>query len=654
MTIKIFFEDYYDKVLAAWLGKSIGGTVGACVENQKAYHHFTEDDIWPSKIIPNDDLDLQLLWLEAMQEEGLELTSEQMAKFWQQKCWYNFCEYGVFLNNIQRGIWPPLSGQWNNDFFGESEGCVIRSEIWGLISPGNPALAASMARKDAVIDHYGLSVDIEAFWAAAMSAALIDPDLDQQIKSACSVLDLSNPAVEAVAYVKWICSKTQDHKKAWRLLIRRYGHRDASKAITNHAIVLLSLWLGRGDFKKTLVLAVNSGWDTDCTAATAGALLGASKGLAGLPGDWVEKVGQRVLCGIEINHKEALFSDIAKETCFLGLQMAKYKNSRIQFLDSPHIESVHKNPPRQPIEINIEYSSLPVLRTNRPTLITIKLINHTDYSQNGKLMLLPECNADCIPSEYSVHIEARCQIELACQIKIKDNEWIKDKNLFSAIWQSSQNHRIAKTFGLVGARRWLVYGPYWDMWDVKKYKECPYNNNKIKCLAGQVGLATDYYNQYAFLDKEYLDEGRLLHEDIPDEMPTLFETGEDIIRGHDISGFRGQCCYYLTRTICSEQRMGRTALFVGRSSPYRLWIDGELISEDSNSRCWAMHEDEGIHANLTGQPQRVVIKITPQTEDFTFSLLFIIAGDKTQRTGISYIYDGLSDKKPPDRCFMLI
>ena len=65
---ELLFSQYQDHVLAGWLGKSIGGTVGACVENQKTFHNFNEDTIWPAKIVPNDDLDLQILWLEAMQE----------------------------------------------------------------------------------------------------------------------------------------------------------------------------------------------------------------------------------------------------------------------------------------------------------------------------------------------------------------------------------------------------------------------------------------------------------------------------------------------------------------------------------------------------------------------------------------------------------
>ena len=95
--------------------------------------------------------------------------------------------------------------------------------------------------------------------------------------------------------VRKICRETPEPKQAWRRVIRRWGDNDASKAITNHAIVLMSLFLGDGDFKRTIQLCVNAGWDVDCTAATAGALLGALTGTAGLPNDWREKLGPNLL-----------------------------------------------------------------------------------------------------------------------------------------------------------------------------------------------------------------------------------------------------------------------------------------------------------------------------------------------------------------------
>ena len=169
--LTLTYQDYYDKVLAGWIGKSLGGIVGAPYENHKQFNKVTPETLWPTILYPNDDLDIQVVWLEALQELGLYLTSVDLAKFWQDRCFYTCCEYGIFLHNYQRGIEPPLSGTWNNPFFIASEGCPIRSEIWGFICPGNPRLAAEYAALDGCLDHGHVSIEIEQFLAAAAAEA---------------------------------------------------------------------------------------------------------------------------------------------------------------------------------------------------------------------------------------------------------------------------------------------------------------------------------------------------------------------------------------------------------------------------------------------------------------------------------------------------
>lgn len=92
------------------------------------------------------------------------------------------------MHNVQRGILPPLSGSWNNEFFRESEGCPIRSDIWGLVSPGNPQLAAEFARMDGELDHCGFSVEAEMFFAAMTAQALVADTREEIFEAGLSVL----------------------------------------------------------------------------------------------------------------------------------------------------------------------------------------------------------------------------------------------------------------------------------------------------------------------------------------------------------------------------------------------------------------------------------------------------------------------------------
>jgi hypothetical protein len=55
------------------------------------------------------------------------------------------------------------------------------------------------------------------------------------------------------------------------------------------------------------------GWDTDCTGATAGSVVGAWRGAVALPREWVEVFGDR-LESIVVGLTDTRFSDLAQRT----------------------------------------------------------------------------------------------------------------------------------------------------------------------------------------------------------------------------------------------------------------------------------------------------------------------------------------------------
>ena len=135
---QIDFSTYYDKVLGGWLGKCIGGACGALSENNKDILHYTIDNVFPKVIPPNDDLDLQVLWLqEGLEKYGVGIGRKELGQLFAK---YNIClanEYAVAIRNITLGILPPTSGLFDNSYFLNSMGCPIRSEIWALVAPGS-------------------------------------------------------------------------------------------------------------------------------------------------------------------------------------------------------------------------------------------------------------------------------------------------------------------------------------------------------------------------------------------------------------------------------------------------------------------------------------------------------------------------------------
>ena len=60
--------------------------------------------------------------------------------------------------------------------------------------------------------------------------------------------------------------------------------------IPNDMIVVASLLYGNGDFAKSICMAVESAFDTDCNGATVGSVLGTAIGYNAIPSYWKDRV----------------------------------------------------------------------------------------------------------------------------------------------------------------------------------------------------------------------------------------------------------------------------------------------------------------------------------------------------------------------------
>ena len=112
-----FAKDYLrDRIYACWSGKNIGGTLGTPYEGKR---ELLDIDGFASKAgepLPNDDLDLQLAWLRAVDELGPQnITSKALAEYWLSYITPNWNEYGIGKANLRAGLPAPLSGWVNNE-----------------------------------------------------------------------------------------------------------------------------------------------------------------------------------------------------------------------------------------------------------------------------------------------------------------------------------------------------------------------------------------------------------------------------------------------------------------------------------------------------------------------------------------------------------
>ncbi len=268
----IDIADYRKRVKGCWMGKAIGGTLGMPHEGQPGPLDLTYYKPVPTGAIPNDDLDLQVLWLEVLRRTGVFVNRLDLARGWAEHTDFPWDEYGVANANFARGIYPPASGHHSN-FFGSCMGSPIRSEIWATLAPGDPELACKLAYEDAIQDHDGEGIWGEMFFSAIESAAFVMSDRDRLIDIGLSVIPAKSRTAGAVRVALEGFAKTGDWRKTRQMILEKYGHENFTDAPQNIAFTILG-WLAGKDFGDAICTAVNCGQDTDCTGATLGSILG--------------------------------------------------------------------------------------------------------------------------------------------------------------------------------------------------------------------------------------------------------------------------------------------------------------------------------------------------------------------------------------------
>jgi len=315
--MKLSLEDYRQKLLGCWMGKNIGGTFGAPFEwfrgiNDATYYTQKLD----GNPLPNDDLDIQLLWLIMMEEQGINVDSRLMTEYWQNFVTPHWAEYGNAKINMQAGLMPPYTGIRNNDYK-DSCGAFIRSEIWACIAPGNPRLAVKYAYEDASLDHGdGEGMYAEVFTAAIESAAFVINDPKKLVEIGLSYI----PAECGIARAINLAMDMYNQGKTWReardemlrqcrgsVFFQHMWHiskEDIEKgfhtgkmgwdAPSNIGILVIGLFYGEGDFTKSMCVTVNCGEDTDCTGATIGSLFGIMHGVDAIPEKWITPIGRSI------------------------------------------------------------------------------------------------------------------------------------------------------------------------------------------------------------------------------------------------------------------------------------------------------------------------------------------------------------------------
>lgn len=619
---KITYRDYFDKVYGCMIGKCVSGTAGAPYEGmkQKLNLHFTAEEA--DTTLPNDDLDLQVLWLEVLEKKGISFTSDDLADIFLECCPYCPGEYAVFKKNYRRGIHPPYSGNYNNRYYLEGMGCPIRSEIWGCIAPGNPKLAAELAGMDGILDHGDNSVWGECFFAALEAEAFFESDIRILIKKAQQYIPQNSRMYRLISDVSNWCEKFEEYETIWKKIMRKYSHPDCTNVFQNIGIIIYALLKGEGDLLKTTELAVNAGYDTDCTGATVGAILGLIDGADKLE----QKYGfsdQTFSLGVTAQRRSDKISDLAEDICRVGIYFTEKKSEDILIEENMLSPLLPPEEKLTSVTFHIKYDGRPVVGPEHPGKAVVIIQNHTCKPMKGELTFTSET----LVSEWEkteIVLEPKSIREVPVTFVFPENcHEIPDGNIVYVKFEGKET--FFYSFGFAGAVAWQIYGPYWKnafhvetLTKEESYMEqFPGDSDEDK-----INLIRDYHlNAFVDIDKEHQNLQRLSCGE-SDEESELVYTYEDRINMSDLIDYSGPAVLYMVKTFYSpEERDCR--LYIGYSDAFCLWLNGEKMAERDDFGWWTGENVHLNHVHVKKGMNHMAVRISRRSLESCYNFTFL-------------------------------
>src|SRR5215213_327934 len=317
-----FPHNYVERVYAGVLGKIIGVYLGRPFEGwsyERILHelgeirYYVHEKRGVSLIVTDDDISGTFTFFRALTDHGSspDLTAEQIGHAWlnyliEKKTilWWggmgNSTEHTAYLR-LKHGIHAPLSGaiETNGQVVAEQIGGQIFIDAWPMVYPGEPEKAAELARRAASVSHDGEGIYGAQVLASMEAQAFIEQDIDRLIETGISVIPKDSVIYRMIDDLRGWYAKDGDWQKTFRRIEHRYGYDQFPgncHMVPNHALIILGLLYGQGDFQESLMITNTCGWDTDCNSGNLGALLGIRNGLAGFEGqvDWRGPVADRM------------------------------------------------------------------------------------------------------------------------------------------------------------------------------------------------------------------------------------------------------------------------------------------------------------------------------------------------------------------------
>lgn len=293
-----------DRARGALLGLAVGDALGAPAENMRPSEIRRRWGRIEGFVAENpagtDDTEYAIFSGLLLARHGSALTVAHVEKAWHH--WLADLDEGPFrgagfsergtLENLRRGLAAPITAQHRHAW---SDGLAMRAAPFGVFAAGRPSEAARLVAVDGRVSHDGEGIYGGRAVAAGVATAMGGAGPAAVIAAALSVVPMDSWTSRSLR--RAVVAAQRDHRdtlameRAVRSAVVIGGYPWTDLAPEAVGLAFGAFAAARGDFRTSVLTAVNMGRDADTTAAVAGALAGALSGVGAIPPEWASVIG---------------------------------------------------------------------------------------------------------------------------------------------------------------------------------------------------------------------------------------------------------------------------------------------------------------------------------------------------------------------------
>jgi len=295
-------DDYLDKLRGMWLGEILGNYAGRPYEGAYATRggvpietldwSFISTNPW----VGDDDTVFEYMYVDLLARCPAPSPSQTRS------IWEEHVPLPSFYIANRQARWlmagnltPPATGSIQKNMHWYAIDAQITTESVGASAPGMRLVAADIAGRLGSVTNDGYALHAAQFYAAMYAAAPLESDVEAVVAKGLEVVPTTSRTHALIQDVRdWYAADKTDGALDWRSTQEKIYDKYVGPAAmgryhnwvessVNTALTTMAILYGQGDFKRTVEIGVEGGFDCDCNPATAGGLVGLMRGWSGLP-----------------------------------------------------------------------------------------------------------------------------------------------------------------------------------------------------------------------------------------------------------------------------------------------------------------------------------------------------------------------------------